>query len=198
MAETNKQKLSTLGIKVNQYTLERFNELKEDGAFDTSGQFLETLLERYSNPMKINKENETIARESKAKIEKLTADLSTSNSNCEAQVQEINRLKDINVQQARMIDELNAQVAGMAANVKQTEGHILVPVTELDVKCLQYLAERENKHYNRKDITPATFFIYAVREMLIKGNKFSVDCVPDRVIAQFEKEIKESKDGKGE
>lgn len=198
MAETNKEKLSTLGIKVNQYTLERFNELKEDGAFDTSGQFLETLLERYSNPMKINKENETIARESKAKIEKLTADLSTSNSNCEAQVQEINRLKDINVQQARMIDELNAQVAGMAANVKQTEGHILVPVTELDVKCLQYLAERENKHYNRKDITPATFFIYAVREMLIKGNKFSVDCVPDRVIAQFEKEIKESKDGKGE
>ena len=198
MPEANKEKLSTLGIKVNQYTLERFNELKEDGAFDTSGQFLETLLERYSNPMKINKENETIARESKAKIEKLTADLSTANSNCEAQVQEINRLKDINVQQARMIDDLNAQVAGMAANVKQTEGHILVPVTELDVKCLQYLSERENKHYNRKDITPATFFIYAVREMLIKGNKFSVDCVPDRVIAQFEKEIKESKDGKGE
>ena len=155
-------------------------------------------MERYANPLKINKENETIARESKAKIEKLTADLSTANSNCEAQVQEINRLKDINVQQARMIDDLNAQVAGMAANVKQTEGHILVPVTELDVKCLQYLAERENKHYNRKDITPATFFIYAVREMLIKGNKFSVDCVPDRVIAQFEKEIKESKDGKGE
>lgn len=185
MAETNKEKLSTLGIKVNQYTLERFNELKEDGAFDTSGQFLETLLERYSNPMKINKENETIARESKAKIEKLNADLATANSNCEAQVQEINRLKDINVQQARMIDDLNAQVAGMAANVKQTEGHILVPVTELDVKCLQYLAERENKHYNRKDITPDTFFIYAVREMLIKGNKFSVDCVPDRVIAQF-------------
>ena len=155
-------------------------------------------MERYANPLKINKENETIARESKAKIEKLTADLSTANSNCEAQVKEINRLKDINVQQARMIDDLNAQVAGMAANVKQTEGHILVPVTELDVKCLQYLSERENKHYNRKDITPATFFIYAVREMLIKGNKFSVDCVPDRVIAQFEKEIKESKDEKGE
>ena len=198
MSEAEKEKLTPLGIKVNQNTRERFNELKEEGAFDTSGQFLDTLLERYANPLKINKENETIARESKAKIEKLTADLSTANSNCEAQVQEINRLKDINVQQARMIDDLNAQVAGMAANVKQTEGHILVPVTELDVKCLQYLAERENKHYNRKDITPATFFIYAVREMLIKGNKFSVDCVPDRVIAQFEKEIKESKDGKGE
>ena len=198
MSEAEKEKLTPLGIKVNQNTRELFNELKEEGAFDTSGQFLDTLLERYANPLKINKENETIARESKAKIEKLTADLSTANSNCEAQVKEINRLKDINVQQARMIDDLNAQVAGMAANVKQTEGHILVPVTELDVKCLQYLSERENKHYNRKDITPATFFIYAVREMLIKGNKFSVDCVPDRVIAQFEKEIKESKDEKGE
>ena len=198
MSEAEKEKLTPLGIKVNQNTRERFNELKEEGAFDTSGQFLDTLLERYANPLKINKENETIARESKAKIEKLTADLSTANSNCEAQVKEINRLKDINVQQARKIDDLNAQVAGMAANIKQTEGHILVPVTELDVKCLQYLSERENKHYNRKDITPATFFIYAVREMLIKGNKFSVDCVPDRVIAHFEKEIKESKDGEGE
>lgn len=198
MPEANKEKLSTLGIKVNQYTLERFNELKEDGAFDTSGQFLETLLERYSNPMKINNENAALVKSQAASLEKINADLNTANSNCEAQVKEINRLKDINVQQARMIDDLKAQVAGMAANVKQTEGHILVPVTELDVKCLQYLAERENKHYNRKDITPATFFIYAVREMLIKGNKFSVDSVPDRVIAQFEKEIKDSKNERGE
>ena len=97
MAETNKEKLSTLGIKVNQYTLERFNELKEDGAFDTSGQFLETLLERFSNPLKINKENEALVKSQAASLEQIKADLTTANSNCEAQVKEINRLKDINV-----------------------------------------------------------------------------------------------------
>lgn len=193
MTEAEKEKLTPLGIKVNQNTRERFNELKEEGAFDTSGQFLDTLLERYANPLKINKENETIARESKVKIEKLESELSNKNSNCDAQAQEIDRLKNINVQQAHMIEDLNAKVAGMEANVKETAGHILVPVTPLDVKCLQYLADRENKHYNRKDITPATFFMYAVKEMLIKGNKFSIDSVPDRVVDQFRKELGDGK-----
>ena len=136
MAETNKEKLSTLGIKVNQYTLERFNELKEDGAFDTSGQFLETLLERYSNPMKVNKENAALVKSQAASLEQIKADLTTANSNCEAQVKEINRLKDINVQQARMIDDLNAQVAGMAANLVSM---LLVEEVLVILETLDYL-----------------------------------------------------------
>ncbi len=193
MNEAEKEKLTPLGIKVNQTTRERFNELKEEGAFDTSGQFLDTLLERYSNPLKVNKQNEEAVRSLTSEIESLKSELATVRDNSAAQVKEIDRLKDVNVQQARMIDELNGSVNSMKDNIRQTEGHILVPVTPLDEKCLQYLAERENKHYNRKDITPATFFMYAVREMLIKGNKFAIDCVPDRIVEQYRKELGDGK-----
>ena len=72
---------------------------------------------------------------------------------------------------------------------RKMDGHILVPVDALDMRCLQYLADRENKRRKREDITLAVFFQYAVREMLIKGNKFSIDSVPDSKIAQFKAEI---------
>ena len=193
MNEAEKEKLTPLGIKVNQNTRERFNELKEEGAFDTSGQFLDTLLERYSNPLKVNKQNEEAVKSLTSEIESLKSELATVRDNSAAQVKEIDRLKDVNVQQARIIDELNGSVNSMKDNIRQTEGHILVPVTPLDEKCLQYLAERENKHYNRKDITPATFFMYAVREMLIKGNKFAIDCVPDRIVDRYRKELGDGK-----
>lgn len=193
MNEAEKEKLTPLGIKVNQNTRERFNELKEEGAFDTSGQFLDTLLERYSNPLKVNKNNEEAVKTLTEQLENIKKELATAKENCDAQVKEIDRLKDVNVHQAKMIEELNGSVNSMKDNIKQTEGHILVPVTPLDEKCLQYLAERENKHYNRKDITPAKFFMYAVKEMLIKGNKFSIDCVPDRVVDQFRKELGDGK-----
>ena len=187
--ESEKEKLKTLGIKVTSASFDRFNELKEDGAYDTAGQFFDTLLERYCNPLKINKQNEELVKTSQVTIEQLSGELENLKGNCEAQVEEINRLKDVNVKQAKLIEELTSENESMRLNIQVTEGHILVPVTPLEILCLEYLAERENKHYNRKDITPSTFFIYAVREMLIKGNKFSVDSVPDSVIEKFKKQL---------
>ena len=189
--EAETEKLVAFAIKVNNATKERFTELKEDGAFDTAGQFLETLLERYSNPLKINKQNEEQIKALREKEAKLTSELTTVNGNCNAQVEEIERLKNVNVQQAKLIEELTHNVDNLKQNIKQTEGHILVPVTPLQQKCLEYMAERECRHYNRKDITPEKFFMYAVQKMLIEGNKFSVDSVPDSVIAKFEKQLKD-------
>ena len=72
-----------------------------------------------------------------------------------------------------------------------SKSHILVPISPLERKCLEYLTERERKNRRRTDITPPVFFMYVLSEMLIKGNKFSIDCVPDSVIAKFEKELKD-------
>lgn len=187
--EAEKEKLTTLGIKVNVATRDRFNELKEEGAFDTAGQFVDTLLERYSNPLKINKQNEELLKTHKITIEQLNSELEEAKNNCASQVQEIDRLKNVNVSQAKLIEEITKANELLKTNIKQTEGHVLVPVSPLQMRCLQYLADRENKHYNRKDITPETFFMYAVQVMLIEGNKFSVDSVPDKEIAKFKKEL---------
>lgn len=187
--EAEKEKLTTLGIKVNVATRDRFNELKDEGAFDTAGQFVDTLLERYSNPLKINKQNEELVKTSKITIEQLNSEIDAANNNCAAQAQEIERLKNVNVSQAKLIEELTRDNEEIKSNIRNTEGHVLVPVSPLQMRCLQYLADRENKHYNRKDITPETFFMYAVQVMLIEGNKFSVDSVPDKEILRFKKEL---------
>ena len=49
----------------------------------------------------------------------------------------------------------------------------------------------EKKERKRTDITPEVFFMYTLSEMLIKGNKFSIKCVPDSVIEKFKKELKD-------
>ena len=199
--EEIKKKSTDTTIKISRATKEKWDEIYNDSGFANQSMFMDELLERYYYPIKENKDlaekindlkdKDQQIRELTQKYHQLQQELEEAKNNSESQAQEIDRLKDVNVQQAKMIDELNNNVALMKDNIKKTEGHILVPVTKLDMLCLEYLADRENKHYNRKDITPDIFFMYAVREMLIKGNKFAIDSVPDSVIEKFKKQIKD-------
>lgn len=199
--EAEKEKLVTLGVKINQNTRDRWDELKADGAFDTGGQFLDALLERYANPLKINKDNEEAVKQLKENvrsmqltIDKLTADLQTANEGNQKQ-------KETLAQNADLIQELSEKLkasgdAFESASHRNKEyeqrmkGCIVVPAEPLDILCLQYLADRENKNRKRNDITPEVFFMYCVREMLIKGNKFSIDCVPDSVVKKLQQQLK--------
>lgn len=182
--------------RVSQAVKDEFEQLREAGGYETFSLFMEALLERYNNPLKINKDNaakiaeltETIDRlkerldqrdkehlEYIAYNDELKQKVEAANAKCE-------ELSKANMQQAGRLQELDGIEHKM-------DGHILVPVDELDMRCLQYLADRENKVRRRDDITPHVFFQYAVREMLIKGNKFAIDSVPDSIIAKFKAEI---------
>ena len=186
--------------RVSQAVKDEFEQLREAGGYETFSLFMEALLERYNNPLKINKDNaakiaelnETIA-ELKERLDErdkehleyiaynneLIQKVESANAKCE-------ELSKANMQQAGRLQELDGIEHKM-------DGHILVPVDDLDMRCLQYLADRENKVRHREDITPPVFFQYAVREMLIKGNKFAIDSVPDSKIAQFKSEIANGK-----
>lgn len=176
--------------------LEQFNEIKENEGYETFNQFVEALLMHYYNPVKVNKENESEIKRLKAEVEKWKA--------------EGVRLNDIIVDERKTLDDRGGEISKIRSEfdeLKQEyndkcaeleelqgiqhkmDGHILVPVNDLDMRCLEFLAARENKARKREDITPAVFFQYAIREMLIKGNKFAIDCVPDSVIEKFKKEI---------
>lgn len=191
MAEVNSEKLQVLSLKVNTATKDRFAELKEDGAFDTAGQFMETLLERYSNPLKINRENENVIKTSKHTIEQLNQELESvkaMNNQYEQTIKSLNdKIADIENTNKQTIDDLNSNFENSKQNL--LKDHIMVPISQLERKCLQYLTARENKERKRNDITPEVFFMYCLSEMLIKGNKFSIKCVPDNVIEQFKKEL---------
>lgn len=191
--EAENEKLTTLGIKVNQTVKERFEELKTDGAYDTSGQFLESLLERFSNPLKINKENEEKLHAANENIVKLRGELDAAQKQVSEKDNEISALNakiaELRDQADKSVHDLNESYTSQQASMMKD--HILVPISPLERKCLEYLTEREKKERKRTDITPEVFFMYTLSEMLIKGNKFSIKCVPDSVIEKFKKELKD-------
>jgi DNA repair exonuclease SbcCD ATPase subunit len=182
--------------RVSQAVKDEFEQLREAGGYETFSLFMEALLERYNNPLKINKENAAKIAELNETIDRLKERLDqrdkehleyiSYNNELKQKVEAANakceELSKANMQQAGRLQELDGIEHKM-------DGHILVPVDDLDMRCLQYLADRENKARHRDDITPHVFFQYAVREMLIKGNKFAIDSVPDSIIAKFKAEI---------
>lgn len=186
--------------RVSQAVKDEFEQLREAGGYETFSLFMEALLERYNNPLKINKDNVAKIGDLQTQISKLNEELKKKSEDLEemdrirGEFKEHNdsllaKYKDIQekwMAQNKRIDELEGIDRKM-------DGHILVPIDDLDMRCLQYLADRENKVRHREDITPQVFFQYAVREMLIKGNKFAIDSVPDSVIAKFKAEIANGK-----
>lgn len=191
-----KSRIVQITGRVSQSVKDEFEQLRDSGGYETFCLFMEALLERYKNPLKINKDNEKTIQglmqqrdELQKKIKEKEAD---NESACElvneerAKYEELKakyeELSKANMMQAGRLEELDGIQHKM-------DGHILVPVNDLDMRCLEFLAARENKSRKREDITPAVFFQYAIREMLIKGNKFAIDCVPDSVIEKFKKEI---------
>lgn len=182
--------------RVSQAVKDEFEQLREAGGYETFSLFMEALLERYNNPLKINKEYVAEIQQLKQQVSDLQQKVKDCNADNEAACETVNEerakyadlkakydeLSKTNMQQAGRLEELDGIQHKM-------DGHILVPVDELDMRCLQYLSDRENETRHREDITPAVFFQYAVREMLIKGNKFAIPSVPNSKIAQFKNEI---------
>ena len=182
--------------RVSQAVKDEFEQLRESGGYETFSLFMEALMERYNNPLKINKEYVSEIQQLKQQVTDLQQKVKDCYADNEAACETVNEERAKYAELKSKYDELskaNMQQAGRLEELDgiqhKMDGHILVPVDQLDMRCLQYLADRENKVRHREDITPAVFFQYAVREMLIKGNKFAIDSVPNSEISKFKNEI---------
>lgn len=194
---TNPRAAAQLSGRVTQETLAKFKEIQDAESFETFGQFVESLLMHYYDPVKVNKENEAEIKRLQAENMRLENDIKAARASLDSKGGDISKLQlDYNDLQQQFnakcaeLETVNSKLDEYRGMEHKMDGHILVPVDQLDMRVLQWLAARENKIRHREDITPAVFFQFAVREMLIKGNKFAIDTVPNSVIAQFEKEIR--------
>lgn len=200
---TNPRAAAQLTGRVTQETLAKFKEIQEAESFETFGQFVESLLMHYYDPVKVNKDNEAEIKRLKSTIEELQAKIKEKEADNGAACESINEEREKLAKLQAAFDDLKreynakcAEIETLQGSVKDLEGKnrrydgtIAVPVTELEMRCLQWLSDRENARRKSDDVTPEVFFAYAVSEMLIRGNKFAIESVPNRVIAQFEKEI---------
>ena len=198
--KTNPRAGAQLTGRVTQATLDKFREIQEAESFETFGQFVESLLMHYYDPVKVNKDNEAEIRSLKAELKRLENDKEDAVNQLSIGDSQMSQLRDSYEELKQAYNEKCSELESVTAKMNEyrgiehkMDGHILVPVDELDMRCLQYLADRENKVRHREDITPAVFFQFAVREMLIKGNKFTIDSMPNSVIKQFKNEIANGK-----
>lgn len=183
-------------LRAPRYAVNIFKEIAEE--FTSPGAAFERLVNEHAEGIKpqveANRQAVDGLKEANRKIEELEQSVENYKrqlSDSESEKEEMRlrigelqqQLDDNGIERDRLTEELQSRKAA-------AEDHILVPISPLERKCLEYMAERERKDRKRDDITPEVFFMYCVREMLIKGNKFSIKCVPDSVIAKFEKELK--------
>lgn len=182
-------------LRAPRYSVKLFREIAEE--FSSPGAAFERIVNEHADGIKPQVEaNEKAVSGLQAANQKIT-ELEALTEAKETRIHdlevELESLKETNRTLAEQNGNLNDDLARMAAMPTTTErdeeGVIRVPVTPLDRACLQWMADRENRDRRRSDITPATFFMYAVREMLIKGNKFSIKCVPDSIVDKLKKEL---------
>lgn len=182
--------------RVSQAVKDEFDQLRDAGGYETFSLFMEALLERYNNPLKINKEYVAEIQQLKQQVTDLQQKVKDCDADHDAARETINEERAKYADLKAKYDELSKANMKQAGRLQELDGiqhkmdgHILVPVDELDMRCLQYLADRENERRHRDDITPPVFYQYVLREMLIKGNKFAIPSVPDRKLEQFKAEI---------
>lgn len=180
--EAENEKLVTLGIKVNQATKERFDELKTDGAFDTNGQFIECLLERFANPLKVNKDNEVRIKD----LEREAGEKDKMINDCKVDIdtlaEENSKLKALLEKSER---DLTVALEESGKKIQLAAGQHIISIEPLNWKLLKFVAERESKKRNQ-EWTIDDVINYFVHFRFEKGSlNGDLDSVPDSVVKRF-------------
>jgi hypothetical protein len=95
----------------------------------------------------------------------------------------VNELKQIIDSQSKELSELKQKI-----NAGNSDANIVVPLTSLQQKCVQYLVEREIRRTGDSNITAALFMQFMLEVFLIDGAIFDIAPVPDKIVNQFIKE----------
>jgi hypothetical protein len=182
MEELKSEKLTTLSVRVNAVTKDRFKEIMEDGAFETAGQLMDVLLERYSNPIKINRDNEE-------KIKKLTF--------------ENEKIKDLDTAYNKLLEEkskLLNQVKELQDRAEEAEkdsskkyliqdDEYILHIDKLNMLVLEEVAKREGKRRDQ-EWTVDDIINYFVEKRFIYGElNGDLKSLPDSTISKLKGQI---------
>jgi hypothetical protein len=182
MAENSNNIMVQYTAKVTKEVKDRLLDIVNSGEFRTVNQVFETLLEVYENPKKIKDDNLLKIKGLTEENDKFSTELDLRlKEKIELQVEKDKLLFDL----GKLQDE-NGKLQNEISNLRET--NLIINISPLTQKILEYLSDRESKRRGR-NIPYQAIVMYAVEELLIKGNKFAIDCVPDSVINKLKKEV---------
>lgn len=189
--EENNEKKATIeqySCKVPRDVKEQLAELMGSGDFKTQGQMIQTLVENYYEPRKVDKANAESVKTLSAKIADYESDLNLM-------ISEVNEEKTKNASLSAEIETLKSTIEQLQKEAETRQSQTLpptftvVPTDQFQRFVLEYVAKRENKERKRNDITPEIIFAYMLDKFLIEGDMFCIDSVSDKVLKQLRQTV---------
>ena len=182
MSEIDEKKgMQQFTCKLKPETKDALGQLINSGDFNTANQMMETLIEAYNFPKKANEKNAN-------ELQELTEKYDLLNGIHTQLIEEFKQYKANNTSNSATIADLQQQLEAAKSNIP-SDGSLIVPVTSLQLALLRWVCQRENKKHNRNDITPSLLLLYIFDVMLLEGDKFAVNSVPDRVISELKQRL---------
>jgi uncharacterized coiled-coil DUF342 family protein len=190
MDEKEGKAVRAVTVKLTPETYELYKKVYEEVDPATANQFVETLLERFYNPVKADKgkddmiaqlQNRTSEMQGRiGKFESDFADYSTRNSERDGEVLSLNET----------IRELRDRINEMTkASAMPPHSHV-IEFDPLNEKVAKYVAARETVNRKGQDWSIGDLINFYIEQWFIKGNpNGSLDNVPDKVIDRLKKEL---------
>jgi hypothetical protein len=170
--------------------LEQLRDLYSKGDFKSWSEFFGILLERYSNPLRINSENERKVNELQDEIllktqkiiewEDLYKNLNLEHNSL---IEEIVKLKNYQTTLQSNISTSNDQLDKVNRELSSR-----LQIDPLNMKLLQFVADREGKKRNQ-EWTPSDVVNCFIDFRFIRGTvNGGFDSVPDEVVKKLKEE----------
>ncbi|MDR0207042.1 MAG: hypothetical protein LBI45_07295 [Bacteroidales bacterium] len=176
---TETQKTETYSCRLFPQTKKDLSELMASGDFQTQDQMFNTLLERYNNPMQINRGNQE-------KVTELQKEVIAIKEHYDSQIE---KERQNHVKLVREYDELKKEMEDLTPVAGVPAGGTVLTLDPLNIQILNYVAIREGKKRKQEwtisDVV--NFFIHSRFE--IGSLNGDLSSVPDHIINQMRKEL---------
>jgi chromosome segregation ATPase len=195
MAEKKKDILTEKTLKLYPDTLENFNRILAESESKSVNQFVETLLDRYENPRKIDENNEKELIKTQQELAKAQEKICAleqklaENSNWET------KLSEADNQHKAEIDALRKEIFLLKSNLNDAENDVKtlsnnkIDISQLNMEVLKYVAKREagNRKYA---VTISDIINFFIQKRFIKGElNGGLDSVPNNEIEKIKKQL---------
>jgi hypothetical protein len=182
----NQEKTETYSCRLLPQTKKDLSELSSSGDFATQDQMFNTLIERYNNPMQINKNNQE-------KADKLEKELISVKEHYDEQLKEEKekylRLANVHEELKKKTEQLEHEWDNLIPMATIPEGGTVLFLDPLNVQILNYVATREGKK-RKQEWTISDVVNYFVYSRFEKGElNGNLSSVPDEIIKQMRKEL---------
>lgn len=177
-------KMETWSAKVLPDTKNNLSKILNDD-FSSANAMLEVFVERYNNPKKADEENIRRIQSAESMIKKLDSQLAEKQTEIDVLKEEKQNWDNHAIELQKECNELKEKIESIESI---EDNALIIKIDAVKRRLLEWIADREGKARN-KVIPIDVMVMFIIDEIMIKGNKYAFNSVPDSIINNIKKEV---------